>query len=75
MKDEHWRHAWVAWIVAFAVLEGAALRSKNPKAPLCHFLRTTLGIRHKPIYRRAGQVALGAGLVWFVTHLYENQEN
>jgi hypothetical protein len=71
MEDKDWNRLWVGWVGAFAVIEGSALISKNPKAPLCHFLRTNLGITHKPMYRRAGQIALGAGLVWLIAHLYE----
>lgn len=73
--DATWRTVWAGWVVYFGVAEWAALRSNNPKAPLSYFLRHTLGIRHTPMHRRAGQVAFGAGIVWLVAHLYEKNSD
>ena len=73
--DAAWRTVWAGWVVYFGVAEWAALRSNNPKAPLSYFLRHTLGIRHTPMHRRAGQVAFGAGIVWLVAHLYEKNSD
>lgn len=75
MNDRHWRTLWAGWVVYFAATEYAALRSGNPKAPLSYFLRHTLGIPYSPMRRRAGQAALGAGMVWFIGHLYEKGSN
>jgi hypothetical protein len=73
MKPRHWRYVWGVWVAYFAVAETKALRSGDPEAPFCHVLRTTLGIRHPhPVARQAGQIALGAGIVWLVAHLYED---
>lgn len=72
MRKNPWTFVWGAWIAYFAAAEYTALRSGDPEAPLCHVLRSTLGIRHPhPVARTAGQIALGAGIVWFVAHLYE----
>lgn len=73
MEARHWGYVWGAWLAYFAVAETVALRSGRPEAPLCHVLRAGLGIRHPHrVVRQAGQVALGAGIVWFVAHLYED---
>lgn len=69
-----WRTIWAIWVVYFCVAEWFALKSKNQKAPLSYFMRTTLGIRRKPVHRRAGQVAFGAGIVWLISHLYNNAD-
>lgn len=69
----HWRMVWTGWVVYFGVAEYVALRTKDPKAPLSYYLRHTLGIPRSPMHRRAGQVALGAGVVWLVQHLYERK--
>jgi len=75
MNDRRWRTIWAGWLIYFGAAEYAALRSKNPKAPLSYFLRYTLGIPHSPMHRRAGQVALGAGIVCLVVHIYEKNIN
>lgn len=69
--DQRWALVWTGWVTYFGVAEYVALRSKDPKAPLSYYLRYSLGIPRSPMHRRAGQVALGAGVVWLVTHLYE----
>jgi hypothetical protein len=69
--DRDWALVWTAWVAYFGIAEYYALRSKNPRAPLSYYLRHSLGIPRSPLHRKAGQVALGAGVVWFVTHLYE----
>lgn len=71
LTDEQWSAIWAAWIAYFVAAERAALKSGNPKAPLSHFLRRALGTHHKPLYRYAGQVAFGSGIVWLISHLYE----
>lgn len=75
MRDNPWRYVWAPWVAYFAVAETLAIRSRNPEAPFCHVLRSTLCIRHShPATRLAGQVALGAGMVWLIAHLYEPSE-
>jgi hypothetical protein len=69
--DRSWALVWTGWVAYFGVAEYVALRSKDPRAPLSYYLRHSLGIPRSPAHRRAGQVALGAGMVWLVTHLYE----
>lgn len=69
--DRAWRAAWSGWVIYFGVAEYVALKTKNPKAPLSYYLRHTLGIRRSPMHQRAGQIALGAGAVWLINHLYE----
>lgn len=71
MTDRRWRAVWASWIGYFAVAEYAALKSRNPKAPLSYFMRTTLGVRHHPLHHRAGQCAFAASVIWLATHLYE----
>jgi hypothetical protein len=73
-REDSWRTIWALWVAYFGVAEYLALKSKNPKAPLSYFLRRSLGIRHRPLHQRAGQMALGAGVVWLISHLYENQD-
>ena len=68
--ETDWATVWAAWATGFAVAEYYALKHGNPKAPLSHHLRRTLGIRKRPAYRYAGQVAFGASIVWLVDHLY-----
>lgn len=69
--DRNWSLVWTTWAVFFCVAEYYAIKSKNPKAPLTYYLRNSLGIPRSPMHRRAGQVALGGGVVWLVQHLYE----
>lgn len=69
--DRHWSLVWTAWVTYFGVAEYIALKTKDPKAPLSYYLRHALGVPRSPAHRRAGQVALGAGVVWFVSHIYE----
>lgn len=71
LTDEHWSAIWAAWIAYFVAAERAALKSGNRKAPLSYFLRRALGTHHKPLHRYAGQIAMGAGVVWLVDHLYQ----
>jgi hypothetical protein len=71
LTDEQWSAVWAAWIAYFVAAERAALKSGNPKAPLSHFLRRALGTHQQPLYRYAGQIAFGAGVVWLISHLYE----
>lgn len=70
--DWRWGALWGVWVGYFAVAEYAALKSTNPKAPLSFFLRHTLGVPHSKAHRRIGQVAFGSGVVWLVSHIYEN---
>lgn len=75
MSERRWQYLWAAWVGYFAVVETLAIRSGDPKAPFCHVLRSTLATRHQhPVARQAGQVALGAGVVWLISHLYEQEE-
>jgi hypothetical protein len=69
--DWQWQTTWTAWVGYFAVAEYLALKSKDPKAPLSYYMRHTLGIPRSPVHRWAGQVTLGAGVVWLVQHLYQ----
>ncbi len=73
-RDDGWRFVWGFWVLYFGTAEYIALKTNDPKAPFSYFMRRSLGIRHKPLTRRAGQMALGAGIVWLISHLYENQE-
>jgi hypothetical protein len=72
-KEDGWKSVWGFWVLYFGVAEYIALKSKHPKAPFSYFMRHALGVRHKPLTQRAGQMALGAGIVWLISHLYENQ--
>lgn len=70
--DQRWAYAWTAWVIWFAVVERAAIKSGNRRAPLSYYLRHVLGVRRQPWHRRAGQVAAGAGVVWLISHLYDS---
>lgn len=74
--DRRWSMVWTGWVAYFGVAEYVALKSKDPKAPLSYYLRHALGVP-KPdhLHRRAGYVALGAGVVWLVQHLYEKSSD
>lgn len=69
--DQRWAAAWTAWVVYFAIVERAALKSGNRRAPLSYFLRHTLGYRRHPWHRRAGQALAGGAFVWLINHLAE----
>lgn len=69
--DRRWSAVWTGWVLYFGVAEYIALKSKDPKAPLSYYLRHALGVPRSPAHRRAGQVALGAGIVWLTQHIYE----
>lgn len=69
--DRRWGLVWTGWVAYFGAAEYVALRSKDPKAPLSYYLRHSLGIPRPGLHRRAGYVALGAGAVWLIQHLYE----
>ena len=69
--DRRWSMVWTGWVLYFGAAEYVALKSKDPRAPLSYYLRHALGIPRTPMHRRAGYVALGAGVVWLVQHLYE----
>jgi hypothetical protein len=75
VRKPPWKLIWGAWVAYFAVAETIAVRSGEEDAPFCYVLRHSLGIRHPhPVARQAGQIALGAGIVWFIAHLYEEYE-
>lgn len=74
-KESDWATVWAVWAATFAVAEYYAIKSGKAHAPLSHHLRRTLGIRKKPVYRYAGQVALGGGVIWLVDHLYRAIES
>lgn len=65
---------WGAWLAYFAVAEYIAVRSHHRDAPLsahCRWvLRSNNGDRTQ---QTAGQIVLGAGMVWFVKHLYNEE--
>lgn len=66
--------AWIAWVVAFVLIEGAALvraRRGQPGATLSEHLRTWLGTtsRARRWHRIVGSVALVAAVAWFVPHI------
>lgn len=69
--DRHWAIAWTAWLVYFAVVERAAIRSGNRRAPLSYYLRHALGMSRKPWHKRLGQFVAGGGIVWLLQHLAE----
>jgi hypothetical protein len=69
--DPRWSAVWTGWAVYFGVAEYIALKSKDPKAPLSYYLRHALGVPRTPVHRRVGYVALGSGVVWLITHIYE----
>jgi hypothetical protein len=69
--EKQWTAVWGAWVAFFAVAETVAVRSGKPVAPFTHHLRRSLGIGGKPLHRAAGQIAIGTGVVWVVSHLYE----
>lgn len=69
--DRRWSLVWTGWVAYLGVAEYIAIKSKDPRAPLTYYLRHSLGVPRSPMHRRAGQVALGAGVVWLVQHIYE----
>lgn len=69
--EKEWAKVWAAWVIMFAVAEGVALRSENPRAPLSHHMRRSLGIRKHPARHYFGQVAFGTGVTWLAMHLYK----
>lgn len=69
--DQEWAVAWGAWVLYFAAVEWAAIRSGNHRAPLSYFLRHALGVRREGWHRRAGQVVAGGAFVWLAQHLVE----
>lgn len=73
--EQKWSLVWLGWGMYFSVAEYIAIRSGNYDAPLSHHLRRALGIRRKPWHQRVGQVALCAGAVWLVDHLYRESSN
>lgn len=73
--DRRWSAVWTGWVVYFGIAEYVALKTKDPKAPLSYYLRHALGIPRTSVHRRAGYVALGAGVVWLVQHLYEKSSD
>lgn len=70
-SERTWRWVWLGFAGYFAIAETVAIKSGDPYAPLSHHLRAILGIRKKPMYKYAGQVALGSTLIWLVAHLYK----
>lgn len=70
-EEAQWAAVWGTWVLFFGVAEAVAVRSGKDHAPLSHFLRGALGIGGKPVHRTAGQVVMGTGVVWLVSHLYE----
>lgn len=71
LPDRKWAAAWTAWLVYFAAVERAAIKSGNPKAPLSFYLRHALGVRRQPWHKHAGQVVAGGAIVWVLQHLAE----
>lgn len=69
--DLRWAVVWGGWVTYFALAERAAIKSKNPQAPLSYFLRQALGIAHSPWHRRAGRIVAGGAFVWLIEHLAE----
>lgn len=70
-SEDRWQLVWLGWGLYFSAAEYVALRSQDPHAPLSHHVRRALGVRKQPAHQRAGQVALGAALVWFISHIYQ----
>jgi hypothetical protein len=69
-SERNWRIAWASWAGAFVVLEGIALGTRLPFAPLSHHSRKALRAGET----RAGSVVLAAGSVWLIHHLYKKAE-
>lgn len=68
-NDARWAAAWSAWVLYFAAVERAAMKSGNPRAPLSHFLRHVMGVNRQPWHRALGQVVAGGAFVWLISHL------
>lgn len=73
--DRRWSMVWTGWVAYFGVAEYIALKSKDPKAPLSYYIRHALGVPRTPAHKTVGMMALGAGVVWLVTHIYERQSD
>lgn len=72
MTDEQkWTVVWTGWTAFFAVAEARAVRSRRPEAPLSYQLRRVLGTRGGRLHRAAGRAAMGFGVMWLASHLYE----
>lgn len=67
---EKWSAVWIVWLSYFTIAETLALRSGHDDAPLSALCRRVLLIRHDRTQRGLGQLVLGAGIVWFVRHIY-----
>ncbi len=67
--DQRWAIAWTLWVLYFAAVERAAIKSGNRRAPLSYFLRHLLGVSRQPMHKAAGQVVAGGAFVWLVNHL------
>lgn len=69
--DQRWVIAWTLWLLYFAAVERAAMKSGNKRAPLSYFLRHALGVGRQPWHKAAGQVVAGGAFVWLISHLVE----
>jgi hypothetical protein len=58
---------WIAWVLAFAVLEGIALRDPHDRAwTLTNRIR--LLMRSSPVARWFVRAGIGFGLTWLAYH-------
>lgn len=73
-NDWQWAAVWGGWALYFALAERAAIKSRNPHAPLSFFLRHGLGIPHSQWHRHVGQAIAGGAFVWLINHLSESKE-
>lgn len=65
-----WSIVWGSWAAAFGIAEYIAIHTEEYDAPLTAHLRYVLGAKRQPAHRTVGQVALAAGVIWLVDHLY-----
>lgn len=71
LSEHRWAVAWTVWVLYFAAVERAAIKSGDPEAPLSFFLRNALGVQRHELHRKAGQAIAGGAFVWLAQHLVE----
>lgn len=66
-----WTVAWIAWIAAFAVIEGFALVNKKPGDTLSENVWRWFAVKggSRPIWHWTGRLILLIAGIWLTGHL------
>ncbi|KAF4408644.1 hypothetical protein GCU69_13170 [Streptomyces lycii] len=70
-----WAVIWAGWVAYFCIAETIAVRSRQPYAPLCAYLRPALGAGGSRVHRAAGTVVVGTAVAWFIPHVFKGGAN